>query len=396
MRIAILTEGYFPEVSGVTLAVANHLEFLRGRGHELLLIHPEYPASMHQSQPRSTAAATVVTFDSQPLTRDRIEVRTPTVQAAVQVDRALREFRPDLVMYHNPDRLIPELSKVWKKPRVVGLAAAKSLGVPTVPVIHTLLPLYIARTGPWRWRNPLGAWLAQRVWAQLHNQSFDFAVTVDVAARAYLQRIGLRLPLLAGAYNGVDTRVFYPQQHDRKEGPLHICMVGRLAAEKNMQLLPALVAALGNAPFLLTVVGAGPLLSSLQQQLGGRPEVRFLGWRSSVEIAQVLSHADIYLSLSDTESYSLTASEALACGVPVVAPRALAFERLDGLGVGMLFPPSWLSTSGMRLLVGSLLELAPRVPAWSSAARLLAPSLSWELALGRLFTDLSVRLRLTI
>ena len=396
MRIAILTEGYFPEVSGVTLAVANHLEFLRARGHELLLVHPQYPASMQQSHPRSTAAATVVTFDSQPLTHDRIEVRTPTVQAAVQVDQALRAFRPQLVMYHNPDRLIPELQKVWRRRQVIGLAAAKSLGVPTVPIIHTLLPLYIARTGPWWWRNPLGMLLAQRVWAQLHNQSFDFAVTVDVAARVYLQRIGLRLPLLAGPYNGVDTRVFYPQPRSREGGPLHICMIGRLAAEKNMQLLPALVAALGNASYLLTVVGAGPLLSSLQQQLERRPQVRFLGWRSSAEIAQALSQADIYLSLSDTESYSLTASEALACGVPVIAPRALAFERLDGLGVGLLFPPNWLSSSGMRRLADSLLELAPRVPAWSNAARRLAPSLSWDLALGRLFADLSARLKLTI
>ena len=141
---------------------------------------------------------------------------------------------------------------------------------------------------------------------------------------------------------------------------------------------------------------AGPLLSSLQQQLEGRPQVRFLGWRSSAEIAQALSQADIYLSLSDTESYSLTASEALACGVPVIAPRALAFERLDGLGVGLLFPPNWLSSSGMRRLADSLLELAPRVPAWSNAARRLAPSLSWDLALGRLFADLSARLKLTI
>lgn len=396
MRIAILTEGYFPEVSGVTLAVANHLEFLRARGHELLLIHPEYPPSMQQPHPRSTAAVTIRTFDSQPLTRDRIEVRTPTLQADAQVDQVLREFRPELVMYHNPDRLIPELQKVWKTQRVVGLAAAKSLGVPIVPIIHTLLPLYIARTGPWVWRNPLGTLLAQGVWAQLHNQSFDFAVTVDVAARAYLQRIGLRLPLLAGAYNGVDTRVFYPRPKSREGGPLHICMVGRLAAEKNMQLLPALVAALGNAPYLLTIVGAGPLSASLLQQLEERPQVRFLGWRSSTEIAQALSHADIYLSLSDTESYSLTASEALACGVPVIAPRALAFERLDGLGVGLLFPPTWLTSTGMRLLAGSLLELAPRVPAWSSAARRLAPSLSWDLALGRLFADLSARLTLTI
>lgn len=394
MRIAVFSEGYFPEVSGVTIAVSHHLRYLSGRGHEVMFFHPAYPPEVSSTYPDPTPPEVKsLVFPSEALTPDRPESRSPTPAAVAPIRTALSEFRPELMVYHSADRLVPELQKFWKKAEIVGVTEGRRLGAKVVPIVHTLLPLYIERGGPWYWNNPVGLRIARKVWSDLYNKNFEMAVTVDSHTATYLQSIGFRVPLLAGAYNGVDDRIFRPVLRKMTE-KIRICMVGRLATEKNMFLLPALADALRDKPVEITVVGAGPLQKPLQDYLGGR--VRMLGWCNSEVVAREMAAADLYLSLSDTETYSLTASEALASGLPVVAPRALAFKRLDNLGVGQLFPAGWLDFPGMKRLAEMLLTLAPKVPVWSEAAVALAPSLSWDAALGRLYGDLGRQLDLNI
>ena len=39
----MVSEGYFPELSGVTIAVDQHMRYLAAHGHDVLLAHPRYP-----------------------------------------------------------------------------------------------------------------------------------------------------------------------------------------------------------------------------------------------------------------------------------------------------------------------------------------------------------------
>jgi glycosyltransferase involved in cell wall biosynthesis len=58
----------------------------------------------------------------------------------------------------------------------------------------------------------------------------------------------------------------------------------------------------------------------LARELGVASEVAFLGER--LDFVEVLQAADVFLLLSEVESFGLAALEALACGVPVVATDA--------------------------------------------------------------------------
>jgi L-malate glycosyltransferase len=76
-------------------------------------------------------------------------------------------------------------------------------------------------------------------------------------------------------------------------------------------------------PSALIMIGDGPDLASAQQEarvLGVSDCTFFLGKLDFV--APFLACADLFLLPSQNESFGLSALEALACGVPVVASRA--------------------------------------------------------------------------
>ena len=393
MRIAVLSEGFHPEVSGVTIAVARHLAFFAGRGHELLLVHPRYPDSVRglfRASAPPAIPAEVVTFASTELVKHRPETRAPTLRGAEEVEQAISRFAPALVMYHNPDRLVPDLGVPWRRHRVAGLAAARTLAAAIVPLVHTLLPLYVERSAQWYWRVPIASALARRVWCGVYNEHFpERVVTFDVGVRDYLRSIGFAMPILAGPWNGVDPAVFHPRsaapQPPDPAAPLRLVSVGRLVREKNAHLLPDLVRALraSGLAFELVIVGDGPLGPALREALATAPEVTWRGWQDPPAVAAELARADAYISLSDTESFSLTAQEAVATGVPVVVPDVHGFRRLAALDVGLLFPASWLARAGMTSLAEALRARRPEFVRWARNAAELAPTLTWDSALTR-------------
>lgn len=73
-------------------------------------------------------------------------------------------------------------------------------------------------------------------------------------------------------------------------------------------------------PAVLVLVGDGPDRSSCEQlarELGIGDHVRFLGKQQ--ELVEILSCADLFLMPSQSESFGLSALEAMACGVPVIS-----------------------------------------------------------------------------
>jgi L-malate glycosyltransferase len=82
-------------------------------------------------------------------------------------------------------------------------------------------------------------------------------------------------------------------------------------------------------PSVLVMVGDGPERVDAEQEaraLGVIGEVRFLGKIEAV--APLLAGADLFLLPSQSESFGLSALEALACGVPVVASHAGGLPEL--------------------------------------------------------------------
>lgn len=108
-------------------------------------------------------------------------------------------------------------------------------------------------------------------------------------------------------------------------------------------------------PSVLVMVGDGPDRGAAEEEartLGVAADVRFLG--KIDHVAPLLAAADLYVFPSESESFGLSALEALASGVPVVAARVGGVPEVVVDGVtGALLPlgdVDGMAAAGVRLL----------------------------------------------
>jgi colanic acid/amylovoran biosynthesis glycosyltransferase len=145
-------------------------------------------------------------------------------------------------------------------------------------------------------------------------------------------------------------------------GPIRLLCVGRLSTEKGHHGLIQALAELQSqvAPFVATLIGDGPLRRELEvrtQSLGLGDTVQLVGARSLEDVMKALGQSHLFVLASFMEGLPVSLMEAMAHGLPVVAPRVAGIPELvtDGQE-GLLFTPSnWteLAAQLRRLLSDS-------------------------------------------
>lgn len=154
-------------------------------------------------------------------------------------------------------------------------------------------------------------------------------------------------------YNAIPDRYFDPGIGTDRAGLLeplglesghrHVGIIGRLHPIKGHEsfLRAAATVATGRDDVRFVVVGDGELESVLRdrvQQLGISDRVVFLGHQD--DIPAVVRTLDLLVVSSISEGFALTAAEAMAGGVPVVATRVGGVPEVVTHGeTGLLVPP---------------------------------------------------------
>ncbi|QBX54494.1 glycosyltransferase family 1 protein [Nocardioides seonyuensis] len=314
MRVAIVTESFFPQVNGVTNSVRHVVDRLLERGHEVLLVAPAPGLAVYRSVPvvrvRSVAMPGYRTF--------------PVGLPDRAVERALADFRPDVVHLASPIAL-----------GAVGLRASRRLGVPAVAVYQTDIGGFARQYGV-RAEAAVGRWVGR-----IHRRA-DRTLVPSTASRDQLA--GLGVTDLHLWRRGVALGLFGPQRRvpelnarwtRHEPGSLAVGYVGRLAPEKQVARLPEL-ASLGG--IRLVVVGDGPSRASLERQL---PAAKFTGMLRGQDLAQVFASLDVFVHTGQAETFCQTIQEAQASGVPVVAPAAGGpLDLVDHGRTGLLYDPA--------------------------------------------------------
>jgi glycosyltransferase involved in cell wall biosynthesis len=144
---------------------------------------------------------------------------------------------------------------------------------------------------------------------------------------------------------GVDTRALPPPPTPDAAPPRLVC-VGRLAPEKgHLGLIEAFhqVVRRGQAAEL-RLVGDGPERARIEAAIAARGlegRCLLLGQRPEEETLAEVARAQLLVSASFMEGLPVSLMEALALGVPVIAPRVAGIPELIEDGVsGLLFTPA--------------------------------------------------------
>lgn len=280
-RIAIVSDAYFPQVSGVATTIEMTKKELERRGHTVVVISP----------------------------RDfRFKVPLPTYS---EIKVSLFPYRALARML---DNFAPDAIHIAVE-GPLGLAArkyCKRRGRPFTTAYHTRFPEYVQV----RTKIPLS-------WTYQFLRWFHGA-----ASRTLVAAPNLKEELVARGFKnlelwgrGVDTDLFHPASPRDLGGERPIFMyMGRVAAEKNVDAFLKL-----DLPGTKYIVGDGPERSRLERTY---PDVVFTGYQFGEELASHLAAADVFVFPSMTDTLGLVMLEANACGVPIAAVPSQAAEAV--------------------------------------------------------------------
>ncbi|MET4430884.1 glycosyltransferase family 1 protein [Mycolicibacterium sp. 624] len=352
MRVAIVTESFLPNVNGVTNSVLRVIEHLRRTGHEVLVIAPDTP--------RNQAPADRV-HDGVRIHRvpSRMFPKVTSLPLGVPRPRmvgVLRGFAPDVVHLASPALL-----------GYGGLHAARHLGVPTVAVFQTDIAGFaesygvgVASRAAWAWTRHLHA-MADR--------------TLAPSTSAMQNLVAHRVPRVHHWGRGVDITGFVPSARDdalrsawSPAGKPIVGFVGRLAPEKHVERLAALA---GRDDLQVVIIGDGVDRSRLQTLM---PSAVFTGALYGAELAAGYASMDVFVHPGEHETFCQAVQEAMASGLPVVAPNAGGPRDLvSPMHTGLLLEVDDFEAR----LPSAVAHLLAERPRYSVAARRSVLSRTW-------------------
>ncbi|MFE0177557.1 glycosyltransferase family 4 protein [Streptomyces sp. NPDC059002] len=352
MRVVIVTESFPPDVNGVAHCALQTARQLAARGHHPLVVAPATAAG---DRADAWAPCPVVWVPSVPLPGyPQVRVALPSRRVAA----ALVEHRAQVVHLASPFVLGAR-----------GMAAAGRLGIPAVAVYQTDLGGYArAYVG-------LGESTAWRRIRGVHTAA-DRTLAPSTAALRALTAHGV--PRVRLWPRGVDTVRFRPALRDEAlrralapDGELIVGYVGRVAPEKRVELLAGVCALEG---VRVVVVGDGPSEGAVRAAL---PGARLLGRRTGDELARIFASLDLFVHTGPLETFCQTVQEAMASGVPVIAPAAGGPLDLVVPGrTGVLVPPG--DAAAVRDAVWSLAADPGLRAAYGAAGRAAVAGRTWE------------------
>jgi glycosyltransferase involved in cell wall biosynthesis len=376
VRVALVTEVFLPKIDGITNRLRHTLACLEAEGNECLLVAPHTSVA-------SWGGARIVRVPSLPFPAYpgvRISLPDPRIAAA------LARFAPDVVHAVGPACL-----------GVVGIAAARALGLPIVASYHTDFPRYLDGYG-------LG-FAADAIWPLIravhgaaHQNLCPSRFTREELAEHGVRNVGIWR-------GGVDAALFDPNRRShemrlrlsngRPELPL-LLSVGRLSPEKNLASFAEILDGVPEAQ--LALVGDGPARGELERALApfaAEGRVHFAGFLRGLELASAYASADLFVMPSKTETLGFVVLEAMASGLPVVAAHAGGLPDLVCHGEnGLLYHPDRpreaaeairgiLGHDGRRRALARLARKSAEGATWAAETRRLLDAYRRAIVLAR-------------
>lgn len=273
MRIAIVTDAWFPQVNGVVRTLRAVADELIKRGHEVKVLSPEGRRTIPM-----------------PL--------YPEIKLAFTGSKALgREitaFAPDALY------IATEGPLGW-----AARAHCRRRRIPFITGFHTRFADYLSL------RFPLPG-LAEASWSML-RKFHAASQTVLVPTRSIATDLeGRGFVNVTVWTRGVDHTLFKPYERTALDLPRPISLyAGRIAQEKNIEAFLGL-----DLPGTKLIIGDGPQRVELEKRF---PDTVFLGYRFGEELARMMACADVFVFPSLTDTFGLVMLEAMACGTPIAA-----------------------------------------------------------------------------
>ena len=322
MKMALVTESFFPTIDGVTTTVKAIADRMIESGHEVRFIAPGPGLSVYRNS--------------------RVVRVSPIAKTGRQVRSALESFEPDVVITFDPGRLG---RKALASPTA---AAATTLVVQqsSISALRAVTPS-LGTTGRASSPVDLAPVVSPKAALTWSTSIAAYADEIFVTSE-WLRRVLAAIDVAAEVWEpGVDAAAFSPSLRDdwlhrrwsrAKSRPTPLVVVGyagNLGKSHGVRRLADLTAVPG---IRLVIIGDGPQRGWLKQRV---PQAKLTGPLGTGDLAIALASLDVLVHPGEEEGCGHILREAAASAVPVVAPRAgAAAEIVQHMETGILYDPA--------------------------------------------------------
>jgi len=318
LRVALVSEYYYPDIGGMPEHVHQLGRALAGLGHAVTVITTEFPG--HVDLPSETPFEIVRLGRASPplIANGSLSLAAVGLGLRRRLQRLLAMRQFDVIHVHAP--IFPTLA-------LLAIACAP----PSALLIGTLHTHFVDSSVLRLFRRPL----------QRYLDALDGVIAVSETALASLRRIGFRCEAEI-IPNGVDLdgwRRGRRLSSLRGDAELVLLAQARLEPRNRIETVIAALRLLqtdGQTPRFF-ILGDGPRRRELEQQAHGC-DCRFAGSVVAAR-ADYAASADVFCFTADIASHPMSLIEGMAAGLPVVAhPIAGVRELIVDGEEGLLVP----------------------------------------------------------
>lgn len=359
MKIAMFSDNFYPELSGISDSIVTLAKELAKKGHEIHFYAPKYSAKdylkagLPEQEPDLGPNIKFHRLFS-------FSVPSPTGQSRLVIPlglslNSIRKVRPDIIH-----------SQLFFGVGLEALLAAKLNKIPMVGTNHTAITEFV-RYLPIRanWFKSLA--LKYATW---YYNCCDYVTAPSQAVFNEMIPNGFHKPH-ESISNPIDLITFSPEENKagendeiRKKFRLSestVIYAGRLAEEKNIDVIIRAIALVKEKipTITLALAGHGAAEESLKKEaekLGVTKHMKFLGTLDKPTLAKAYRASKIFCIMSTSETQSMTLMQAMGCGLPVIGANARALPEYINKENGFVIEPGDHKTLANKII--SLLQNA--------------------------------------
>jgi glycosyltransferase involved in cell wall biosynthesis len=303
MKILLVQPAVSPSKGGAQWNTVRLAVGLADRGHEVRLVG-DFHAVPEMSRMLNEARISIAT----------IRIHARGFRPILSLISDVRNFKPDVI------------HSCLRSGDVAAGIAAFVLRKPVVSTVGEKLPTDNDMRNGIGWKGRVHKLLLRRVFKSIgatSNYAKEHLISYSDADNSKIQIIP----------NGVDFDEFSQPssaaaeqlEFEKPSGKFILGVVGRIAPEKQVELLPELIELLVDKGIEAEglIVGEGISESQVRKDVNGsvmRERIKFLGNRA--DMAHIYRKFSMLVHFGSIEGFGLVIAEAMACGIPVIAANA--------------------------------------------------------------------------
>ena len=326
MKIALVTDTYYPRINGVSASTQIFAQEFEKLGHDVHIYGPAFPNYIDNNPKIHRFPSWYLFFDP--------EDRLGYPKGDKKLIEQFIDYKFDIVHTQTPF--------------TIGGPAVKWARKSGAKVVHTYHTLFAAYTEHYLWFLPkaAGVWYAKTA-SRRYCNSCDLLITPSTEMREVLLSYDVTKPIeviptgiVLDRFEGRDSKR-YRDVMGFKPGDKVVLFMGRVAEEKNIDFLLKVVHELKpRIPALhFLIAGEGAAKKRLEKMAGDMgmvDYVHFVGYLRREDWRDCYAGADLFVFASVTETQGLVVTEAMAAETPVVAVGEMGIKDVMAAGRGGL------------------------------------------------------------